>query len=511
MYLVLLRGGEKPLNPKRMLLLAVLLSIFVLAGAGGASAADASITLENTTKPVYNTSMNVKVIVKAGNENVNGAVATVNLPEGLVVQDYTASQGYYDLETGTWEIGDVHAYEEKSLTLVCLVNTTQQVTVTANLTAEGDENPNNNQANLQFKPIEQADIQVTVTANRTTARMGETAEYTVKVKNNGPQAARDVLIRNYFSGGLILQDYTCSAGYFDDLERYWYIETLQAGEEATLTMTCLLNRTGDLSNYATIGEVQTHDQNAANNAGRATVTVPGADLQTIITAPTKTTQGKAFNIVVYAKNNGPVTAQNVKVNLQTPGIQVLNIQASRGSYSNGIWDIGELQDDEEAILNITAKYTQTGNYTLNGTVSSDAIDDSNTANNDDGRTINVAAGRSYIKLRIKNNSAMTIRIVLYITANDHGTITKKTYNFYLKRGTTRTLNLGTYTYGTSILFKQYTYNTKYTKRTVSYENTYNATSAKVQKLSVPGVKGRQKAPVVRLTTLQFDENGTTIN
>ena len=97
-----------------------------------------------------------------------------------------------------------------------------------------------------------------------------------------------------------------------------------------------------------------------------------------------------------------------------------------------------------------------------------------------------------------------------MTINDHGKITRKTYNFYLKKGLTRELSLGYFQIGTSALFKQYTYNTNYRSRTVSYLNTYNSTGLRTQRVSVTGVKGRQKAPVVRVTQLYFDENGSTI-
>jgi len=188
----------------------------------------------------------------------------------------------------------------------------------------------------------------------------------------------------------------------------------------------------------------------------------------------------------------------------------MNVQVDRGTYSNGIWVIGDLADNETALLNITARIVSAGNFTVNASVVSSAVDDSNPVNNDDTAMISAAVPKRALKLKIKNNSAVTIRVLLYVTVNDHGKITRKTYNFYLKKGLIRELNLGYFQIGTSALFKQYTYNTNYRSRTVAYENTYNSTGVRTQRVSVSGVKGRQKAPVVRVSTLYFDENGSTL-
>lgn len=496
--------------------LAALLTLFVLAGSS--AAADVGIELDknmtdgSAIKPTYNSTMKIKAIVKAGNQDVQNVTATVRLPEGLVLQDYYMSQGYYDLETGTWEVGDIPAYEERSLTFVCLLNRTGSVTVNASVTANGDDNSANNNAELGFKVFGVSDLQLNVTSNKQTPRLGETVRLTVKLKNNGPHDANNVKVGNFLSGGLVLQSFSYDAGYFDDLTKEWVFDTLAAGEEATLTLDCLVNRTGELSDYVSVREVDEGDTNVYNNMARATLSVRGTDLDLDVSASkTRAYQGDVINVICRVKNNGPEDAQHVRVNLQLPAnLQVQNVQVDRGTYSNGIWVIGDLADNETALLNITARIVSAGNFTVNASVVSSAVDDSNPVNNDDTAMISAAVPKRALKLKIKNNSAVTIRVLLYVTVNDHGKITRKTYNFYLKKGLIRELNLGYFQIGTSALFKQYTYNTNYRSRTVAYENTYNSTGVRTQRVSVSGVKGRQKAPVVRVSTLYFDENGSTL-
>ncbi len=493
------------------LLLAALLAVFILAGSS--AAADVGVELDkNNTKPVYNSTLRVKVIAKAGNQNVQNAVATVRVPEGLVLQDYYTGQGYYDLETGTWEIGDIPAYEERSLTLVCLLNRTGDVTVMANVTADGDENPSNNDAQLKFRVNGIADLELNITTSKQSARLGDTVTFNVKLKNRGPHAANNIKIGNFLSGGLVVQSYSCTSGYFDDMAREWLFETLDAGEEATLSLVCLVNRTGELSDYVSVREVDEGDVNVYNNMARASVSVRGTDLDLDLSvSKPRAYQGDVVNVVCRVRNNGPEAAQNARVTLHLPGnLQVQNVQVDRGSYSNGVWVIGDLADNETALLNITARVVSAGNFTVNATAVSPEIDDSNTVNNEDAALISAAIPKKALKVRIKNNSAVTIRVLLYVNINDHGKITRKTYNFYLKKGLSRELSLGYFQIGTTALFKQYTYNTNYRSRTVSYENTYNSTGVRKQRVSVSGVRGRQKAPVVRISTLYFDESGSTL-
>ncbi len=496
--------------------LAALLTLLVLAGSS--SAADVGIELDknmtdgSAIKPTYNSTIKIKAIVKAGNQDVQNVTATVRLPEGLLLQDYYMSQGYYDLETGTWEVGDIPAYNERSLTLVCLLNRTGNVVVTANVTVDGDDNPSNNNAELNFKAMGIADLDLNITASKQTARVGDTVTFTLKLKNRGPHAANNINVANFLSGGLGVQSYSYTAGYFDDLTREWLFETLDAGEEATLTLVCLVNRTGELSDYVSVKGADEGDTNIYNNMARSSISVQGTDLDLDVSASkTRAYQGDTVNIVCRVKNNGLEDAQNVKVNLQLPAnLQVQNVHVERGSYSNGIWSIGDLADNETVVLNITARIVSAGNFTVNASAVSPVIDDSNTVNNDDIAMISAAVPKKALKLKIKNNSAVTIRVLLYVTINDHGKITRKTYNFYLKKGLTRELSLGYFQIGTSALFKQYTYNTNYRSRTVSYLNTYNSTDLRTQRVSATGVKGRQKAPVVRVSTLYFDENGSTL-
>jgi len=141
-----------------------------------------------------------------------------------------------------------------------------------------------------------------------------------------------------------------------------------------------------------VREVDEGDNNVYNNMARATLSVRGTDLDFDVSASkTRAYQGDVINVICRVKNNGPENAQNVSVNLQLPAnLQVQNVQVDRGTYSNGIWSIGDLADNETALLNITARIVSAGNFTVNTSAVSSAVDDSNPVNNDDTVVISAA-------------------------------------------------------------------------------------------------------------------------
>ena len=54
---------------------------------------------------------------------------------------------------------------------------------------------------------------------------------------------------------------------------------------------------------------------------------------------------------VVVKNNGPSTARDVKVvDVLPDGLKLVGADASVGSYSNGVWNVGDLTDSSSETL-----------------------------------------------------------------------------------------------------------------------------------------------------------------
>jgi uncharacterized repeat protein (TIGR01451 family) len=113
--------------------------------------------------------------------------------------------------------------------------------------------------------------------------------------------------------------------------------------------------------------------------------------KTVKPNPVRVGQNVTYTIVV--KNNGPDTAQNVRVTDAMPsGLEFVSYQASVGTYdsSTNIWTIGDMANGDSATLYIVAKSTKTGVFTNVAVVESDTYDP-NIDNNRANATLDVLA------------------------------------------------------------------------------------------------------------------------
>lgn len=89
---------------------------------------------------------------------------------------------------------------------------------------------------------------------------------------------------------------------------------------------------------------------------------------------------------VNVKNNGPNIAKNVSVKINIPTGFVLNpdsIIVSKGSYdpNTGIWYIGDLNPDEEAVMTFNGKFTKKGDLSISMLVYGDNFNNSTSVAN----------------------------------------------------------------------------------------------------------------------------------
>lgn len=116
------------------------------------------------------------------------------------------------------------------------------------------------------------------------------------------------------------------------------------------------------------------------------ITLAESDLRVTKTVDNTTpVEGSIVNFTVTASNLGASNNTNVTVNDLLPsGYTYGSHTASRGTYnpSTGVWSIGNLNDQANATLTITAKVNPTGNYTNTATISTTSgISDPVTTNN----------------------------------------------------------------------------------------------------------------------------------
>lgn len=241
----------------------------------------------------------------------------------------------------------------------------------------------------RFEITPQVDLKVTKSSDRDSYFVGDTATYTITLESLGTDA-HDVDVREILPDGFEIIDYNTSKGEFG--ANVWYIELLEEGSTATLTVKVKLHANGTFTNIVNVTSRE-NDTNHTNNIANKTITVKNyVDLDV-----TKTSSVESFKVgdtivwTITVKNNGIVNATGVKATDKLPsGVRYISHNASKGEYDpeTGVWNISDLAVNETVTLNITVEALTAGRITNTVIVSSNE-DDNNTENNEASTTVEV--------------------------------------------------------------------------------------------------------------------------
>ena len=286
----------------------------------------------------------------------NGAVA-VNTVNGVRLVSYTPNPGFTGVDTFKYQ--------------VCNSNATPQcddATVTVN--------------------VGSADIQVTKSANTLAPLIGGNVVFTLTAKNNGPNTANNVSVRDVLPAGYTFVSTTPATGGFDAATSNWTVGSMANGATASITITARVNAAGP---YANTANITTSTLDPIENNNSSTVT-PGPVLSTNLAVNkavdvSNPTVGSNVVFTVTAQNIGPSNATGVIVNDLLPnGYTFVSAVPATGTTYNagsGVWNIGSLTSGATAItLTVTAKVNPTGTYVNTATISGaqpDPIPGNNTA------------------------------------------------------------------------------------------------------------------------------------
>jgi uncharacterized repeat protein (TIGR01451 family) len=252
-----------------------------------------------------------------------------------------------------------------------------------------------------------ADLGVNKTVNNATPAVNQNIEYTVTVKNNGPETAANVKVSDLLPEGLTYVGQTVSQGSYNQGNGQWSVGNLTNQASASLKITAQVksDQAGKtMVNTASLLSSDSQDKNAANNNRSVNINVQGgspvtADLRVekSVDNPTPVVGSKVQYIITVA-NQGPNTATNIKVSDLLPeGLTYQSHTAGQGTYTagNGQWSVGNLANQASATLKITATVSgnQPGKTMVNtaSLLSSDS-QDLNETNNSQSAEIVLIAG-----------------------------------------------------------------------------------------------------------------------
>ena len=242
----------------------------------------------------------------------------------------------------------------------------------------------------RFEITPQVDLSISKSSDRDSYFVGDTATYTITLNSLGTDA-HDVDVREILPEGFEIIEYNASKGEFSD--NVWYIELLEEGSSATLTVKVKLTNNGTFTNTVNVTSRE-NDTNQTNNVANKTITVKNyVDLDVTKTSSVKSVKvGDTIVWTITIKNNGILNATGVKATDKLPsGVRYISHLAGKGEYDpeTGVWNISDLAVNETVTLNITVEALTAGRITNTVTVSSNE-DDNSTENNEASTTVEVS-------------------------------------------------------------------------------------------------------------------------
>lgn len=134
-------------------------------------------------------------------------------------------------------------------------------------------------------PGSTTDVGVTKTASPSLITLGQTTTFTIKVTNNGPLAATNVVLKDALPAGLSFVSFTVSKGTFTTQTNTWDIGALAVSEQQQLQIVARGDVLGTKVNTATLTTILPSDSNPANNQAQASVTVVAPQIAEVSCAP----------------------------------------------------------------------------------------------------------------------------------------------------------------------------------------------------------------------------------
>lgn len=344
---------------------------------GTANVADLSlnVVVDNPSANAGDTRTLTLTVANAGPADATGITVEDVLPSGLTVSSSTPSMGTYS--GNTWTVGDLDNGEFATLDIEVLVGTlTAPISYFAQIetaspsdtdsTVGNDTDQSDNEDDETAVTITQPniDLELSVSSNISSANIGDAAILTLTVENTGDADATSVTIEDVFPIELTLNTATPSIGSYN--AGTWTIGDLDSGETATLTLDATVGNFTDSFNY--FAQVQTANPNNdpdstpgndsdqtpnEDDEGAISITQPMVDMEltvSLITHPDPHTQ----DIELKLENTGAANATGITVEDVFPIELIFNTTgASIGSYTDGVWTVGDMNSGEVHFLTLT--------------------------------------------------------------------------------------------------------------------------------------------------------------
>jgi uncharacterized repeat protein (TIGR01451 family) len=224
----------------------------------------------------YNVGENVVYTITVENEgpdSATGVIVTDTLPAGLTFVS-ASNGGVWDANTRTitWNVGNLANVSQFTATVTAEVTSEAAAKTLVNTaTADSDQivDPISTTASIY---VPSADVVLTKTVDNAKPNVKDTVIYTLIVNNNGPDTSVNVTVFDKLPGGLTYVSHTANYGTYDLETGLWKIGNLPNGESAVLTITAVVDGSGQIINVADVSS-DTWDPNLYGTVASVTIDV----------------------------------------------------------------------------------------------------------------------------------------------------------------------------------------------------------------------------------------------
>ncbi len=229
-----------------------------------------------------------------------------------------------------------------------------------------DGNGGQDTAKVLVTVTNSADISVTISNISNDVMAGDSLNCLITITNNGPLNATGVTMTGIIQNAAFLSSES-SQGMCNESGNTIICDLgkIDKGKSVTVVISLMAIEEGLLSIQADVTCVE-DDLNEDNNSDTAEVTViPVADLRIDTTDIEYMTieSGETLSFKIQLINNGPSPASEIIVtDLISSGLGDLSGTPSKGAFETGkgVWNVGDLDSGETALLEINAVVTYSG-------------------------------------------------------------------------------------------------------------------------------------------------------
>ena len=339
--------------------------------------ADLGVTKSGSaTAFVGDTVLFVLTLTNAGPEHGRETMLVDSLPQELAFLQASGG-GTASGQVVTWSLGDFPANTTRVDSIWARVQSPGALLNVARVSSTSDDpRPGNNRAThaLEAKAIT-ANLRVTK-SGPIQAELQDTLVYILRVRNEGPSPAEDVVLIDSLPSGTSFLSAT-GGGTSEGTRVVWDLGTLDVGALVVDTLSVVVMSTGLLGNVV-VASASTPDPSPGTRRATLTTAVNiQADLSLTKTGPTSVQSGDTVEYVLTVSNAGPDTSERINiVDSLPPGMTFLSASDEGTLQSPEVvsWNLPGIEPDESAEVRLHAAADLIGTATNVAWLFSEAIE-----------------------------------------------------------------------------------------------------------------------------------------